>query len=490
MKTATYHPPVEPRFRGGAKDESGNALMFTVVLTGIIGLILASYLTLVQSQNGANARSQSWNSSMPVVEAGIEDAMAHLNRNGTTNGSLLSDGWIATPGGYAVTRALAEGFYTATIMNYTSGAALNSPTIESKGYVPMPRLLAGVQAGGGLPYLAAAGGSITTYLGRGVRVRTVPDFIFTKGIVARDSLDLNGNGIRTDSYDSTDPTASTNGLYSADRARDKGDIAVNSSLTNSLNVGDAMIYGHVSVGPGGSIDIGSSGSIGSTNWHLAGNTGVEGGWTKNDMNVSFPDVQAPFIGGTFTPAGGWITNTTPGGFLVATLYDYILDDGDFAKDILRGSVYVRGNARLYVTSELEIQALAMAPDKSISIYCAAPSASITGADAVNGDGTADKLAFWGLPSCTSVSLNGTASFTGTVYAPNADLTIERNSHGSGSGSVDFNGAAIARRARLRGNLQVHYDEALARRGPFRGYIARSWNEMSAADVPVLTVAMP
>ena len=136
MKT---HLHLHPR---RARAQAGNALMFTVVLTGIIGFVLATYLTLVQSQNGANARSQSWNSSMPVVEAGIEDALAHLNRNGTTNGSLLSDGWTATVNGFTVTRSIGDGFYIASILNYTPGAVTNQPWVESKGYVPMPRLLA------------------------------------------------------------------------------------------------------------------------------------------------------------------------------------------------------------------------------------------------------------------------------------------------------------------------------------------------------------
>src|SRR5882762_8773340 len=105
--------------------QSGNALMFTVVLTGIIGFVLATYLTLVQSQNGANARSQSWNSTMPIVEAGLEDALAHLNKNGLTNGSLTADGWTVSASGFTITRPIGDGFYIASILNFNSGSPTN-----------------------------------------------------------------------------------------------------------------------------------------------------------------------------------------------------------------------------------------------------------------------------------------------------------------------------------------------------------------------------
>jgi len=223
--------------------EQGNTLLLTIVVTGLIGFLLAAYLTLVQSQNGANVRSQSWNSALPVVESGIEEALAHLNSYGLTNGPLDRDGWTpAGSGAYSMTRSMGDGFYNVKISNYTPGNPSNAPTIESKGYVVMPLVLAAAENA-----LLASSTIINpalNYLGRGVRVQTRPDFIFTKGMVAKKSIDLNGNSIYSDSFDSTDPLYSTNGTYNSGRSKDNGDIAVNSSLTNSLNVGDAEItYG-------------------------------------------------------------------------------------------------------------------------------------------------------------------------------------------------------------------------------------------------------
>jgi len=45
----------------------------TVVITMIVvGLMLAAYLKLVSVQNQFSVRSQTWNRSVPVLEAGVE----------------------------------------------------------------------------------------------------------------------------------------------------------------------------------------------------------------------------------------------------------------------------------------------------------------------------------------------------------------------------------------------------------------------------------
>src|SRR5262249_7147258 len=101
------------------------------------------------------------------------------------------------------------------------------------------------------------------------------------------------------------------GLYDSTKRRARGDVAVNSSLLNSLSVGNANIYGSVATGPKGSVAVGANGVVGDLAWHAGGNIGIEPGMDRNDMNVDFQDVQPPFNGGAFTPngTGGNITNT-------------------------------------------------------------------------------------------------------------------------------------------------------------------------------------
>ena len=499
-------------------------VLVTVFVLAAVGLTLLAYLGLVQFQNTTNVRSQEWNYAMPVVEAGIEEALAHLNARGATNGSLACDGWMESGGTYTMIRTLGDSFYSVTISNYVAGTT-NQPLIESKGYVVLHTSLASSRG----PLLASAVAANTvSYVGRGVRARTKKQHLFTDPLVAN-TIDLRGNNIETDSFDSLDPRFSTNGLYVSAWSKDGGDVVATSSVTNSLSVGNANIKGHASVGPGGSISVGPNGSVGSTAWHDAGNTGIEPGWSSDDVNLSFDDVVVPFSGG-FRPSGGyysvvqsmvypvgttrvvrtnWVTTSLlPLGALPpittngngpgttytykayvyitptnssGTYYDYVLEGGlNYQVTDVRGKILVLGDAYLFASSSCEISGLTIEWGKHLNLYSSAPSVSLTGNSTANSDSTADSFAFWGTTNCTSVTLNGNASFTGTIYAPSADFVM----NGGGGSPVDFNGACIVKRAVLNGHFKFHYDEALDKIGPVKGFVVTAWTEMRPAEIPL------
>ena len=178
----------------------GNALLLTIVATGVIGLLLAAYAGLVQSQNAAVVRSQSWNATIPVVEAGIEDALSHLNRHGDDT-TLAGQGWESLGGTkYGVKRQLGRDYYIVTISNWVSGATNSTPLVESRGYVSAPSIIAG-KAG---PVIATvrAGNERPSYLARGIRVTTRRPALFAKGMVAKGNINMNNHNIYADSFDS------------------------------------------------------------------------------------------------------------------------------------------------------------------------------------------------------------------------------------------------------------------------------------------------
>ena len=290
------------------RHEKGAVLIITMLITGIIGFCLASYLTLVSVQNRSTMRSQTWNASIPVVEAGIEEALSHLNVNGETN--ISADGWQSAGGRiYRMRRQMGESYYVVDIDVTTT----NNPVVHSEGFVPAP--LASSQASAFIAQVGATPAS-SAYLSRKVRVTAVRDFVFVKGMVAKGQIDMNGNNIATDSFDSSNPSYSTSGQYDPAKRKDKGDVATNSGLVNSLNVGNADILGHVSTGPGGTVAVGANGLIGDARFmtdatyrgqHDADRNGIQDGWSSDDMNVNFADVKIPFTGGYYTPSGGSIT---------------------------------------------------------------------------------------------------------------------------------------------------------------------------------------
>ena len=61
-------------------DIHGSALLASLIMTAILSMALASYLSLSQKQSVSVARSQAWNAAIPVAESGVEEALAQLNR--------------------------------------------------------------------------------------------------------------------------------------------------------------------------------------------------------------------------------------------------------------------------------------------------------------------------------------------------------------------------------------------------------------------------
>lgn len=456
------------------RSQSGSAVLMVVVVTALAAIVMVAYMGLVSRQNYSTHRSQAWNATIPVIEAGIEDAMSHLNAHGSTN--LACDGWQSVGSLFAMQRTVGENYYIVTISNYVVGATNNAPVIESRGFVAMPVL---VSSAGNSMFAAVGVGGGSGYLGRGIRATTGSSALFAKGLVAKGKIDLAGNNITTDSFDSSDPAASTNGKYDGSKRKANGDVATNSGLTNSVSVGNADIYGRVSTGPGGSITIGPNGRIGDLNW---GSKGIQSGYVKDDMNIVFQDVKAPFNGGAFTPSSDSVGGTN---------YAYVLGNGNyqvsgnFSLSSSQKIMVTGSNTVLYVTGDFSMSgqsSIILGQGATLKLYVGGSSASLSGNGIIN-PGSALNFSYYGLTNNTSLSLSGNAAFTGVIYAPNADFTLG----GGGSNSYDFVGASITKTATMNGHFNFHYDEALSKFGPMRGYVVTSWNEMSPNEVAAFTL---
>jgi hypothetical protein len=445
----------------------GSALVVTLLTAVVIGISLASYLTLVSSQNVSTMRSLAWNSTVPVLESGVEEALTQLHYTGITN--LTANGWSYAGGLlYRKQRTLANGAsYTVVIQ------ASEPPVVESVGYMPVP-LVPGAQVGmilGGVTPLITPAAS-STLVNRAVRVHTRRDGVFSKAMVADGQIDLRGNNIQTDSFDSGSTNYSSSGRYDPGKARDNGDVATNSGLVNSVNVGNADIKGHISTGPGGSVSIGPQGTVGSKAWVEGGNRGIQPGYVSDDMNVEFGPVGQPY-NGSLMPAAATIATTN---------YNYVLGPGvqwwlpslsmngnqtmfiggGVVTLYVKGDVSISGNAYIYI-----------APGATLKLYVAGPSADVGGSGVISTSGNAINFQYYGLDSNTSLSFQGNSAYTGTIYAPNADFTLG----GGGNETYDFVGASVTKTVSMNGHYNFHYDEALARNGPLRDYIVTAWNEL-------------
>jgi len=165
--------------------------MVTLFAAVLLGLTLGSYLYLVHAQNISVFRSQAWNAALAMAEAGVEEALAHLNLGVTTPPARDAHGWsLGTDNMYHLPNAprrLANGHYDVAISSDTF------PVIYATGYVQVP--------------------AISATVSRVVQVKTTNAPLFTAALVAKNNIDLNGYSLAFDSFDSTDPNYSDNGWY-------------------------------------------------------------------------------------------------------------------------------------------------------------------------------------------------------------------------------------------------------------------------------------
>ena len=431
------------RIKKQAGSEAG-VLLITIGITFLLGLGLASYLSLMRWQHMSVVRSQAWNAAMAMAEAGVEEALAQLNPSAlvfSTNINRGANGWTLEADGryHAPRRSLPAGYYDVAI------TADTFPVIYATGYVPIP--------------------AISAVVSRTVKVTTGSAALYRGPMVARGNVDLKGNGIATDSFDSLDPKYSTNGLYDAAKRKAGGDVA---SLGGFINVQNADIMGTLYTGPGGSYSVGSQGSVGDLNWVQGGSHGIQDGHYKNDFNMDFPDVLPPFQ--TAVPPDGDEIDGVNYTWILG-YGNYLLNKGITFKT--GDKILVVGRARVYVTGDFIMQGSAsiiMTPGASLELYVGGANTSI---GAVNNPGNCATFSYFGLPGNTSISLAGNNSFLGSIYAPNAALSMS----GGGNNDIDFQGACAVKTMSINGHFKLHFDENLKRKGPVRGYQVTSWDEV-------------
>jgi hypothetical protein len=431
--------------------EVGTILVTALVVSAIMGAALASYLGIVRSQHRSVARSMAWNTAIPIAEAGVEEALTQLNSN-TNRGA---SGWTLVGGtNYVKSRMIGGARYEVSISTNNL-----RPVITSKAYVTVPMS--------------------TNQIKRGVRVACTNRNTAIKGMLAKGKMTFGGNVI-TDSFDSTDSSASTGGRYDATKRRANGYLGTNGKTAGIIEVsGSVQLFGSVATGPTGTIAATGGAKIGDAAWQASASTGVQPGHSSDDMNVFFPDVERPFTGGFLIPS----ILPLLASLIDGTNYTYALGDGTHQMSSLvmasKQSMLIRGHAILYVTGDVDLSGqsyIYIAPGASLNLYVAG-NTSVAGNGVLNPSGQAKSFQYFGLPSNKTVSFTGNSTFVGVIYAPQADLVMS----GGGSTVIDFVGASTTSTVTMSGSYNFHYDESLANNTDAL-YVASSWDEMPPREL--------
>ena len=416
----------------------GGALLVTLFIGTILGVTLASYLLTLRAQHQSVIRSQAWNAALAMAEAGVDEALAQLNPGigaGTANRS--ANGWPGPAGGLygPVSRTLSGGSYSVVFTTDTF------PTIYSTGRVTVPLL--------------------KTTLTRTVRVATTNAALFTGGLEAIYDVNFGSRGLYTDSFDSSNPLRSSNGRYPINQPSHIGTNGTVASLFGPVNLGNATINGDLLLGP--------------TATYSANNGSVTDD-VANDFSDNFDPVVLPQV--TWVPKP--VDNATLAAFDPSdtNIYQYVIvNSGSYTIPSLKGGLFIAPKAvvNLYVAGDARPPAIRLGgtgPNAAqLTFYMAGETFSLSGGNMVD-SGLAKNFTYYGLPSNTLIKFSGNAAFTGTIYAPSANLVLT----GGGEDQYDFVGAAYVKSANLNGHFNFHYDESLLRAGPMKAYVAKTWHE--------------
>jgi hypothetical protein len=431
-----------PNDRGRARRprRAGSVLVITVIFCALVGAILVAYLSMVTSQHKFSHRSQVWNDCIPLCEAGIEEAMSHLNYQGTLENFAIN-GWRLDNNAFRKQRTLNGGLMEMAISN------VNPPVIYVRG-----RLQAPLQS---------------NYITRSLQAQTKRNTRFAHGVLAKGKVVLSGIAARVDSFNSTNAAQSTGGQYDPAKATDHAIVATTSKVVGDFNIGNVSIYGRVATGPGATVTVGVNGNVGSTAWNdnSSYNGMIQPGYATDDANVYIPDANLPSPFAPLMPAAGVVNGTN---------YTYVLRDGDYRiGSISLGSsdkIIITGKARLLVDGATSVTGQAyihVAPGASIEWF-AGGGVTLSGGGVINSPGFAQNFSLIGLSTCNSVSYSGGSKFIGTIYAPYAAVKL--------TGNNDSIGAIVGASVDVSGGMSLHYDESL-QSGPASRYLLSFWKEI-------------
>jgi len=405
--------------------------------------------------------------------------LAHLNKNGSPDAAgninmanLLNDGWTgAAAGPWSKSGSVDADYYYVQITRWT-GSASNFPFINSTGYVKQLPAFAFNRPFS--PLVANVLDDLTTqgkYARRIVQCTTTNNPTFTRGLVAKNVIDMNGKNVFTDSFDSSIPAYNTSGRWDPNKALAHGDIASNGTW---VNVANATVKGNVSTGPSGNASL-LNGTVGDAAFVSdPSNSGkIQAGHFHDDMNVEFPDVPLPL------GSSGWTGLPSPNPQTIdGVSYKYVLNGGNYlinGSDTLSDkSMYISGNVSIRVDTRINLtgqDVIQVGPNANLKLYANCADVTVSGNGILNG-GVATEFSLFGTPLCTSIALGGNSVFTGVIYAPNAALDL----NGGGGSPNDFSGAAMVKSAKFNGHYKFHYDEALPKSPWWRGFTVTSWNE--------------
>jgi hypothetical protein len=476
---------------------AGSILVWTVLVIALLSLIAVETLRLVTVKYQNALQTSTWQEALLAAESGIDLAIVELRKSLYPAPNHAWQDWTNQPGnnvtGYELTTVPNAGLNSVPMTIETnvdapaslidSGNGWQYYRICTIGTIPItgpPRVSDNPQDtklrrlslrferftnGVLMHHLLAtdANGNPKPQVSRRIEAVVRPVSAFDAAIMSVGVVDLTNQNIVVDSYDSGDPTKSTNGLYDVTKRQENGDIATDGQL---IDAGNAHIYGDVATNAGtvsGAANITGAERtdfyqepipVGAPVWstwntsisNVNSTTTITASGTKNSQASRYTLSSVSLAGGkTLTIAGNPDGSQT-----------YV-------------EIYVTGDISVSGTGQVVIQ-----PGVTATIYFAG-NVDISGNGVLNSNNQPGDLLLYGIqpPSDTPrhVNFGGNAQITASIYAPGHDVTV----NGAGTNGHVY-GSIVGKTVTMTGVSNLHYDEQLGSRGMINNYKIVSWFE--------------
>ncbi|HEY8932037.1 MAG TPA: hypothetical protein VIM44_01855 [Rariglobus sp.] len=447
------------------RDQRGSVLIVALLLAAIVAICLTSFIQLSTQATTMSYRSLYAGVAMNSAESGLEQAMWSINKK-KTGSTTAWDGWDTSSG-------------TTARRTFSLGSVAGGGSVSVKVLVSDRNLSTTA------PY-AIARAIVTPIKGdvieKWIKITLHQRSYFSNGLVAKKGITFSGNNPSVDSYNSANgsytPSPSTVNRFP------RGSAGSTSVVTDSLSVGNADVYGSVSIGTSdySGLDVGSQGKV--TGDFNAANGTIDYSHVATNFTYSFDVVSAPSetattlgtVGSSITlPLSTSDANSTDKDGKVT--YYYTANSISLTNDkitispgynvviTVSGSVDVGGGSGSIEVKSTSTNGVLLS--SSLNIY-AAGNVTIAGNGAVNtlttttGTTTSTTVnrpqdfMIWGTATTSqTIKVAGNGELSAVVYAPNAAIEAK-----GGGNSGSLYGAFIGNTVKMTGNDAFHYDESL------------------------------
>ncbi len=441
--------------------QSGSALLVALGILAVTSVAVGS--ALLESRNRFRTSHQSgrWTQAAHAAEAGSEMALMSAQKD-----TWVADGWPSAPGApgtAAVTKTFALSTGVPATGPVNTSVAVDKITLSGASWLRIRSTGQADMSGGAVAGQDAQdvllrklslkkdrsdGSTVTTPRAtRTVEILAEPvgTSPFKWAVLLDKKFTMSGAG-SVDSYDSSDPTKSTGGVYDAAKRQSNAPVGINDTQGTS-NLGNNTLRGNLSYS--GTAPSGPGGVTGTITSPFSSPVSPVAAPTWSTFNAT-PVVisgSTTLTGGTqASPARYKVSSVSLGGSNVLTMNPHAVGAESYIEVWVTGNFSTSGNGSILQKPGVHVT-YHVAGDVTVSGSAFNNQSNIPANNIVNVITPAA-----GVNQKVTVSGNGT--FIGAINAPGADFTI------SGSGS--YNGAVIGKTMTISGSADLHYDEALGR----------------------------